>query len=123
METEEKIAAVLDHYGITITHDFDDFNNVEYVMYSDITRDSYDLYVAKFNHEPSNGSLYLSEHVCMYNYDLCQIFIQEIRRQGMEMYIEDDIYIKCHFEEVLEDEFYYLQGFDHEFLTKYPIEN
>ena len=53
METEEKVAAVLDHYGITITHDFDDFNNVEYVMYSDITRDSYDLYVAKYNHEPS----------------------------------------------------------------------
>ena len=109
METEEKVAAVLNHYGITITHDFDDFNNVEYVMYSDITRDSYDLYVAKFNHEPSNGSLYLSEHVCMYNYDLCQIFIQEIRRQGMEMYIEDDIYIKCHFEEVLVDNKIHLQ--------------
>ena len=39
------------------------------------------------------------------------------------MYIEDDIYIKCHFEEVLEDEFYYLQGFSHEFLTKYPMED
>ena len=122
METEEKVAAVLDHYGITITHDFDDFNNVEYVMYSDITRDSYDLYVAKYNHEPSNGSLYLSEHVCMYNYDLCQIFIKEIRHTGMEMYIEDDIYIKCHFEEVLEDEFYYLQYNDKEFLNQYPTE-
>ena len=66
------------------------------------------MYVAKFNHEPSNGSLYLSEHVCMYNYDLCQIFMQEIRRQGMEMYIEDDIYVKCHFEEVLEDELVYI---------------
>ena len=122
METLEKVAAVLDHYGITITHNFDDFNNVEYVMYSDITRDSYDLYVAKYNHEPSNGALYLSEHVSMYNYDLCQIFIREIRRSGMEMYIEDDIYTKCHFEEVLEDEFYYLQETNDEFLNQYPIE-
>ena len=122
METLEKVAAVLDHYGITITHNFDDFNNVEYVMYSDITRDSYDLYVAKYNHEPSNGALYLSEHVSMYNYDLCQIFIKEIRHSGMEMYIEDDIYVKCHFEEVLEDEFYYLQETNDEFLNQYPIE-
>ncbi len=76
METEEKVAAVLDHYGITITHDFDDFNNVEYIMYSDITRDGYDLYVAKYNHEPSNGSFLLSEHVFMYNHDLNQIFIK-----------------------------------------------
>ena len=122
METLEKVAAVLDHYGITITHNFDDFNNVEYVMYSDITRDSYDLYVAKYNHEPSNGALYLSEHVSMYNYDLCQIFIKEIRHSGMEMYIEDDIYTKCHFEEVLEDEFYYLQETNDEFLNQYPLE-
>ena len=122
METLEKVAAVLDHYGITITHNFDDFNNVEYVMYSDITRDSYDLYVAKYNHEPSNGALYLSEHVSMYNYDLCQIFIKEIRHSGMEMYIEDDIYVNCHFEEVLEDEFYYLQETNDEFLNQYPLE-
>ena len=67
METEEKVAAVLDHYGTTITHDYNDIGNAEYVMYSDITRDGYDLYVAKFNGEPSNGALYLSEHVCMYN--------------------------------------------------------
>jgi len=123
METEEKVAAVLNHYGITITHDFDDFNNVEYVMYSDITRDGYDLYVAKYNGEPSNGSLYLSEHVCMHNYDLCQMFIKEIRQSSMEMYIEDDIYTKCYFDDALEDEFYYLQGYSNEFLNKYPMED
>ena len=122
METEEKVAAVLDHYGTTITHDYNDIGNAEYIMYTDITRDGYDLYVAKFNGEPSNGALYLSEHVCMYDHDLCQILIQEIRKNGIEMYIETDIYDKCHFDDVLQDEFYYLQDNDKEFLDKYPME-
>jgi hypothetical protein len=59
----------------------------------------------------------------MYNHDLCQILIQEIRREGMEMYIEDDIYEKCHFDDVLEDEFHFLQDHDKEFLDKYPMED
>ena len=123
METEEKVAAVLNHYGTTITHDYNDSGEAEYTIHSDITRDGHSLYVAKFNGEPRDGAVYLSEHVCMYNHDITQIFIQEIRKEGIVMYIEEDIYSKCYFEDALEDEFYYLQGFDHEFLTKYPQED
>ena len=122
MEHQDIIKFVLDHYKTKIYQDQSSFGKCDFQIYSDYTSDGYKLTVAKYNEnilskdargiptinkdpEGSSGKVFLNEHVFHNNYDLSLVFIQEMRKGDLSIYIDEEIYEDAMIDSYLEQEY------------------
>ena len=115
MEDQDRINFVLDHYKTEICKDQSSFGKCDFQIYSDYTSDGYKLTVAKYNEnilskdskdpEGSSGKVFLNEHVFHNNYDLSLVFIQELRKGDLSIYIDEEIYEDAMIDSYLEQEY------------------
>ena len=122
MEHQDRINFVLNHYKAEIHHDQNSFGTCDFQIYPDFTFDGYKLTVAKYNEnilskdargiptinkdpEGTSGKVFLNEHVFHNNYDLSLVFIQEIRKGDLSIYIEEEIYEDAMIDSYLEQEY------------------
>ena len=121
MEDQDRISFVLDHYKAEICKDQSSFGKCDFQIYSDYTSDGYKLTVAKYNEnilskdggiptikkdpEGSSGKVFLNEHVFHNNYDLSLVFIQELRKGDLSIYIDEEIYEDAMIDSYLEQEY------------------
>jgi hypothetical protein len=97
MPEERMIKLVTDHLGLSISHDIDDFDNVDCSIYNESSADGYDLYVC--TNDTRNVSI--CENVYYYDHDLAGAFEQQVRWGDRTFYIEQDIYEDCYMEDKL----------------------
>ena len=122
MEDQDRISFVLKHYKTEICKDQSSFGKCDFQIYSDYTSDGYKLTVAKYNEnilskdargiptinkDPngSSGKVFLNEHVFHNNYDLSLVFIQEMRKGDLSIYIDEEIYEDAMIDSYLEQEY------------------
>ena len=122
MENQDRINFVLDHYKTEIHKDQSSFGKCDFQIYPDYTSDGYKLTVAKYNEnilskdargiptinkDPngSAGKVFLNEHVFHNNYDLSLLFIQELRKGDLSIYIDEEIYEDAMIDSYLEQEY------------------
>jgi hypothetical protein len=122
MEDQDRISFVLKHYKTEIYKDQSSFGKCDFQIYSDYTSDGYKLTVAKYNEnilskdargiptinkDPngSSGKVFLNEHVFHNNYDLSLVFIQEMRKGDLSIYIDEEIYEDAMIDSYLEQEY------------------
>lgn len=115
MEHQDRINFVLDHYKTEVHKDQTSFGKCDFQIYPDYTSDGYKLTVAKYNEnilsknarDPngSEGKVFLNEHVFHNNYDLSLIFIQELRKGDLSIYINEEIYEDAMIDSYLEEEY------------------
>tara|TARA_R110000823_G_scaffold247229_1_gene371061 strand:+ start:17 stop:454 length:438 start_codon:yes stop_codon:yes gene_type:complete len=115
MEHQDRINFVLDHYKAKVHKDQISFGKCDFQIYPDYTSDGYKLTVAKYNEnilsknarDPngSEGKVFLNEHVFHNNYDLSLIFIQELRKGDLSIYIDEEIYEDAMIDSYLEEEY------------------
>ena len=122
MEEQDRINFVLEHYKSEIHHDQNSFGKCDFQIYPDFTYDGYKLTVAKYNEnilskdargiptinkdpEESLGKVFLNEHVFHNNYDLSLVFIQELRKGDLSIYIDEEIYEDAMIDSYLEQEY------------------
>lgn len=115
MEHQDRINFVLDHYKTEVHKDQTSFGKCDFQIYPDYTSDGYKLTVAKYNEnilsknarDPnrSEGKVFLNEHVFHNNYDLSLVFIQELRKGDLSIYINEEIYEDAMIDSYLEEEY------------------
>ena len=102
MEEQDRINFVLEHYKSEIHHDQNSFGKCDFQIYPDFTYDGYRLTVAKYNEnilskdtrdaEESLVKVSLKDHVFHNNYDLSLLFMYELKKGGLSIYIDQEIY-------------------------------
>ena len=102
MEEQDRINFVLEHYKSEIHHDENSFGKCDFQIYPDFTYDGYRLTVAKYNEnilskdardaEESSVKVSLKDHVFHNNYDLSLLFMYELKKGGLSIYIDQEIY-------------------------------
>ena len=75
---------VLDHYDVELTDRFD--NNCEYYIYSETTRDGYEVYVAA----EDVRNVCISEDVYYYDSDLHDALADAIKDELSPIYLDDE---------------------------------
>ena len=115
MEHKERINFVLDHYKTEVHKDQTSFGKCDFQIYPDYTSDGYKLTVAKYNEnilsknardpDGSEGKVFLNEHVFHNNYDLSLVFIQELKKGDISIYIDEEIYEDAMIDSYLEQEY------------------
>lgn len=74
---------VLEYYDVELT---DTFNDCEYYIYSESTRDGYEVFIAT----DSIGSVCISEDVHYYDSDLHDELIDAIKNELSPIYVDDE---------------------------------
>ena len=115
MEHQDRINFVLNHYKAEIYQDQTSFGKCDFQIYPDYTSDGYKLTVAKYNEnilsknardtDESTGKIFLNEHVFHNNYDLSLVFIQELRKGDLSIYVDEEIYEDAMIDSYLEEEY------------------
>ena len=115
MEHQDRINFVLKHYKTEIYQDQTSFGKCDFQIYPDYTSDGYKLTVAKYNEnilsknardpDGSAGKIFLNEHVFHNNYDLSLVFIQELRKGDLSIYVDEEIYEDAMIDSYLEEEY------------------
>ena len=115
MEHQDRINFVLDHYKAKVHKDQISFGKCDFQIYPDYTSDGYKLTVAKYNEnilsknardpDGSEGKVFLNEHVFHNNYDLSLVFIQELKKGDISIYIDEEIYEDAMIDSYLEEEY------------------
>ena len=115
MEHQDRINFVLKHYKTEIYQDQTSFGKCDFQIYPDYTSDGYKLTVAKYNEnilsknardpDGSTGKIFLNEHVFHNNYDLSLVFIQELRKGDLSIYVDEEIYEDAMIDSYLEEEY------------------
>ena len=98
---ERLIELVKNHLDISISHDINDFDNVDCMIYEESTADGYSVYLC------TNDSRHpiLCEDVYYYHHDLADAFEEQVRYGDQTFYIDDVIYEDCYFEDKLSEMF------------------
>ena len=102
MDNERKIELVKEFYGLDITHDVSDFENVDCNIYNESTSDGYDVYVVTNN--PNQVSI--CEDVHYYDNNLTERFNDHVRWGDKTFYICEYIYEDCYFEDYIAEEMF-----------------
>ena len=115
MEHKERINFVLDNYKSKIYQDQISFGKCDFQIYPDFTSDGYQLKVAKYNENILNkgmhdsdgsiGKIFLNEHVFHNNFDLALVFMEELRKGGLSIYVDEQIYEDAMIDSYLEEEY------------------
>ena len=97
MPEERMIKLVVDHLGLSISHDIADFDNVDCHLYNESSADGYDLWIC------TNDTRHVSicENVYYYDHDMGDAFEQQVRWGDKTFYIDQDIYEDCYIEDKL----------------------
>ena len=128
MEHQDRINFVLDHYKAKVHKDQISFGKCDFQIYPDYTSDGYKLTVAKYNEnilsknardpDGSEGKVFLNEHVFHNNYDLSLIFIQELRKGDLSIYIDEEIYEDAMIDSYLEEEYEVISDLENTYLQE-----
>jgi len=115
MEHQDRINFVLKNYKTEIHQDQSSFGKCDFQIYPDFTSDGYKLTVAKYNEnilsknardpDGSKGKVFLNENVYHNNFDLSLVFMDKLRKGGMSIYIDDEIYEDAMIDSYLEQEY------------------
>ena len=102
MEDERKLELVKEFYDLDISHDINDFDNVDCNIYTESTADSYDVFVI------TNDTKHVSicEDVYYYDHGLTERFNEHIRWGDRTFYIESYVYDECYFEDYIANEIF-----------------
>ena len=96
--TEERIIKLVkDHFELEISTNIVDFENTDFMMYSESTADGYEVFVA--THDSRNISI--CEEVHYYDGDLSRIFTEQINYGDPTFYIDEGISDDCYFDDAL----------------------
>jgi hypothetical protein len=115
MEHQDRINFVLNHYKTEVYKDQTSFGKCDFQIYPDYTSDGYKLTVAKYNEnilsknardpDGSIGKIFLNEHVFHNNFDLALVFMEELRKGGLSIYVDEQIYEDAMIDSYLEEEY------------------
>jgi hypothetical protein len=94
---ERLIELIKDHYDIDISHNVNDFENVDCTIYEESTADGYSVYVVTNN----TRNVSICEDVYYYDHDLADAFEEQIRYGSQCFYIEASIYDDSYFDDKL----------------------
>jgi len=102
MDDERKVELVKEFWDLDISHDVNDFDNVDCTVYNESSADGYDLFVI------TNDTKHVSicEDVYYYDHDLALRFNEHIRWGDRTFYIERYIYDECYFEDHIANEMF-----------------
>ena len=97
MDDERKVELVKEFYDLDISHDVNDFDNVDCTVYNESSADGYDLFVI------TNNTKHVSICEDVYYYD-SQWFekLADYLRDGCTVYIDSYTQDEYGFEEVIE---------------------
>ena len=97
MDENRKIDLVKEFYDLDISHDVNNFDNVDCTIYNESSADGYDLFVITNN----TKHVSICEDVYYYDHDLTERFNEHIRWGDKTFYIEEYLYEDCYFEEYI----------------------
>ena len=97
MRDERMVELVKNHVDISISHNLDDWSNVDCRVYSESTADGYDLFVVTQNLDHP----VICEDCYQYDHDLADAVREEIRYGANTFYIDQDLYNDCYMEDML----------------------
>ena len=102
MDDERKVELVKEFYDLDISHDVNDFDNVDCTVYNESSADGYDLFVI------TNDTKHVSicEDVYYYDHDLTERFNEHIRWGDRTFYIEEWLYNDCYFEDYIANDMF-----------------
>ena len=97
MLDERMIELVKNHLGLEISQNFNDFDNVDCMIYNESSADGYDLWVV------TNDSRHVSicENVYYYASDLADSFEEQIRWGDQTFYIDEYVFEEAYIEDKL----------------------
>jgi len=101
MEQSRKIELLKNYLDIEITHDVNDFENVDCNIYNESSADGYDLYIVTND----TRTPIITEDVYYYDHGLTDSFEEHIRYGDRTFYIEEYLYDDCYFDDKLEEMF------------------
>ena len=102
MENERKAELVKEFYELDISHDVNDFDNVDCTVYNESSADGYDLFV--ITNDTKRVSI--CEDVYYYDHDLALRFNEHVRWGDKTFYIEKYLYDECYFEDHIANEMF-----------------
>ena len=97
MDDERRVELVKEFYDLDISHDVNDFDNVDCTVYNESSADGYDLYVITNNTKHVN----ICEDVYYYDHTLPERFNEHVRWGDRTFYIEEYLYEDCYFEDYI----------------------
>ena len=97
MDDERRVELVKEFYDLDITHDVNNFENVDCMIYSESTSDGYDVYICTTD----NRHPRICEAVYYYDHDLADAFEDQIRYGDKTFYICEYVYDDCYFNDKL----------------------
>ena len=101
IKNERLVELVKDYLDISISHNLDNWNNVDCRVYSESTADGYDLFVVT----QQKDYPIICEDCYQYDHDLADAVREEIRYGVKTFYIDIDIYNDCYMEDMLVEAF------------------
>ena len=101
IKKERLVELVKNHLNISISHDLDNWNNVDCRVYSETTADGYDLFVVT----QQQDTPIICEDCYQYDHDLADAVREEIRYGANTFYIDLDLYNECYMEDMLVEMF------------------
>lgn len=101
IKNERLVELVKNHLDISISHNLDNWNNVDCRVYSETTADGYDLFVVtqQMDHP------IICEDCYQYDHDLADAVREEMRYGANTFYIDLDLYNDCYMEDMLVEMF------------------
>ena len=97
MLDERMIELAKNHFGLEISQNINDFDNVDCMIYNESTADGYDVWIV------TNDSRHVSvcEDVYYYNNDLANAFEEQVRWGDKTFYIDEYAYDDAYIEDKL----------------------
>ena len=97
MLDERMIELVKNHLGLSISTNFNDFDNVDCMIYNESSADGYDLWVVTND----SRNISICEDVYYYVNDLANAFEEQVRWGDQTFYIDDYAYEDAYIEDKL----------------------
>jgi len=102
MDDERRVELVKEFYDLDITHDVNDFENVDCNIYSEGTSDGYEVFIVTNNPNHIN----VCEDIHYYDHNLTKKFNDHVRWGDRTFYICEGIYNDCYFEDYIANEMF-----------------
>ena len=94
---ERLIELVKNYYDLDISHNVEDFENVDCTIYEESTADGYSVYVVTNN----TRNVSICEEVYYYDHGLADAFEEQVRYGSQCFYIDASIYDDSYFDDKL----------------------
>ena len=94
---ERLIELVKDYYDLDISHEINDFENVDCAIYEESTADGYSVFVVANN----TRNISICEEVYYYDHNLSDAFEEQVRYGSQCFYIDASIYDDSYFDDKL----------------------